>query len=67
MNDLPLGFRFSLTNSDAAMKFYTSLSDKEKSSVINYLQNCSSGEEAIEKINTAINSLENKNLSFIDM
>ena len=30
MNDIPLGFRFSLTNSDKAMQFYSNLSDEQK-------------------------------------
>jgi len=66
MNDIPLGFLFSISQNNKAMNFYSSLLEHQKESISKYLQNCSSGEEAKEKLNTVINNLENNNLSFID-
>ena len=66
MNDIPLGFRFSLTNNNEAMKFYSNLSETEKEAISNYLQECSSSNKSKEKINNAINFLQNKNISFIE-
>lgn len=66
MNDMPIGFLFSMSQNDKAMSYYSSLSQTQKESISKYLQNCSSGNEAKEKINTTINNLENNNISFLE-
>jgi len=66
MNNIPLGFIFSISQNNKAMNFYSSLSDIQRDAISNYIQNCTSGNEAKEKISNAITSLENKDLSFIN-
>ena len=65
MEDVPLGFLFKISQNNKAMNFYSSLSETQRKSISQYLQNCTDGEEAKQKLNTAITNLENNNLSFI--
>ncbi len=65
MNNMPIGFLFSLSQNDKAMNFYSTLSEDQKNSISSYIQTCSSGDEAKEKITRVITNLENNNISFI--
>lgn len=56
--DLPLGFGMSLAQHPEALNAYGRLSDKEKSSVIAYIQGGKTGSEAKNRIEDAVEKLE---------
>lgn len=58
--ELPLGFGMKLAQKPKAMQAFSEMNPAQKSEVINGIQGASTGDEALEKIEGAINQLENK-------
>lgn len=65
--ELPIGLAMSLGMNEYAMEFYSSLDSSTRDKIKQYIQNCSSGKEAKEKINTTIKNLEKNSLDFLDL
>lgn len=64
--DLPIGLAMSLGINEFAMDFYAGLDDTTRDKVKKYVQNCNSGSEAKQKIRTAVKSLEEHRLDFLE-
>ena len=56
----------SLGMHEYAMDFYSTLDASTKNKIKQYIQNCSSGNEAKEKIDTVVKNLEKNNLDFLN-
>lgn len=64
--ELPIGLAMSLGMNEFAMDFYSGLDTDTRNKIKAYIQNCSSGKEAKNKIHTTIENLEKHNLKFLD-
>ena len=64
--EMPIGLAMSLGMNEYAMEFYAGLDDNSREKIKQYVQNCSTGKEAKQKINTAVTSLEKHNLDFLN-
>lgn len=64
--ELPIGLAMSLGMNEYAMDFYSKLDENNREKIKKYIQNCSTGSEAKEKIRNTINNLEKHNLDFLD-
>ena len=63
--DIPEGFGASLSKVPEAQYYFNSLSDTQKTNVINYLQsNNETGEDSRKKIDKIIHNLKNRNFDF---
>lgn len=62
--DLPLGFGMQMEGTPRALETYAGLTREEKESVIRYVQSGTTGEEALEKITSAVKKLEEEDKSF---
>ncbi|HML47933.1 MAG TPA: YdeI/OmpD-associated family protein [Clostridia bacterium] len=63
--DLPIGLSMQLAQEPQAVTNYGRLSKAEQASVIRYIQNCSTGEDAENKIAEAVQCLKENNLGKI--
>lgn len=66
MNDMPIGFVMSLALNENAMNYFATLDDTTRYNIKSYIQNCNTGTEAKEKINTVINNLANNSIDFLE-
>ena len=57
--DLPLGFGFRLQESPSALQKYTSLTERERDMVLDYVQGGSSGIDAETRVAHAVDCLSN--------
>lgn len=64
--EMPIGFAMSLGMHEYAMDFYSKLDSDNRNKIKNYIQNCSSGNEAKQKIKKAVKCLEKQDLSFLN-
>lgn len=64
--ELPIGLAMSLGMNEYAMEFYSELDTNTRERIKQYIQNCSTGNEAKQKIKNTINNLEKHNLDFLD-
>lgn len=64
--EIPIGLAMSLGMHEYAMDFYASLNTDTREKIKQYIQQCSSGTEAKNKINTAIEHMEKHNLDFLE-
>jgi len=63
--DLPLGFGMRLAQEPGAIDAFGALDEARKADVIHYIQACATGEEAKERIETAVTALKNNNLTIL--
>lgn len=63
--EMPVGFSLSLGVNQKALNYFSTLDLDTKLKIKDYIQNSSSGDEALEKTNIAINSLSNNNVNFL--
>jgi hypothetical protein len=63
--DLPIGFIMSIAQKENALKNFVNLDDITKNKIVNYIKDSATGNDALEKINTSINGLEENNLDFL--
>lgn len=64
--ELPIGLAMSLGMNEYAMEFFSELDTNTRDKIKKYIQNCSTGSEAKEKIKTTIKNLEKHNLDFLN-
>lgn len=64
--EMPVGLAMSLGMNEYAMDFYAGLDNGSREKIKQYIQNCSSGKEAKQKIKTAVSNLEKHNLDFLN-
>lgn len=64
--DIPLGFLFEIFKNNEALNNFSKLDISNQLKIKNYIQNSSTGYEVKEKINTAIENLENNSLDFLN-
>lgn len=64
--DIPLGFLFEIFKNNEALNNFSKLDISNQLKIANYIQNSSTGYEVKEKINTAIENLENNSLDFLN-
>ena len=62
--EMPIGLMMSLAMNQDAMRNFSALSDDKQSSVIRYVENASTGEDARERIGNAVDELGKGNTSF---
>lgn len=62
---LPTGFILSIAQNEQALKYFSNLDEFTKNRISNYIQDSMTGDEAKERINISINSLEKNNLDFL--
>ncbi len=62
--DLPLGLGMQLAQEPAAMNTFGQLSQGEKTALISYIQSCTSGEDAQNRIADVIHQLRNNQTTF---
>ena len=55
--DMPIGLMMSLAMNPDAMKNFSTLNDEKQSSVIRYIENASTGEDARTRIGNAVDEL----------
>ena len=66
--DIPEGFGAALSKEPEAQYYYNSLSDTQKTNVIEYLQsNNETGDDARNKIDKIVNNLKNRNFDFTNL
>ena len=63
--NMPVGLMVSLTKHQEAMKNFSMLDDEKQKSVIRYVRDSATGEEARRRIQSAVKNLEQGNISFI--
>jgi uncharacterized protein YdeI (YjbR/CyaY-like superfamily) len=63
--NMPVGLMVSLTKHQNAMKNFSLLDDEKQKSVIRYVKESSSSEEAKHRIQSAVKNLEQGNIEFI--
>lgn len=63
--EMPIGFSLSLGMNNGALKYYSTLDNTIKLKIKDYLKNASTGDEALERNNIVINSLNNNNINFL--
>ena len=61
--DLPLGFGMRLAQEPRAMDAFGELSEERKAQVVSYIQSSVTGDDAKDRIETAVSSLRDGNLS----
>ncbi|MCI1964599.1 MAG: YdeI/OmpD-associated family protein [Oscillospiraceae bacterium] len=64
-NEMPIGLLMSLAQHQSAMKNFALLDDKGQKSVIQYIENSTTGAEAKSRIQNAVNNLEQGNSGFL--
>lgn len=64
--EMPIGLAMSLGINEFAMDYYSQLDTTTKNKIKNYIQTSDTGNEAKQRINTAITNLEKHNLNFLD-
>ena len=64
--DLPLGFGMLLAQEPEAVSMYGALTDAEKSTVIRYIQSGATGEDAKNRIASAVYGLRDGNMGFLN-
>ena len=64
--DITLGFLFEIFKNNYALNNFSKLDISNQLKIANYIQNSSTGYEVKEKINTAIENLENNSLDFLN-
>lgn len=57
--DLPLGLMMQLGQNMGAMNTFASLSDSDKSQMVDYIKSATTGDEAKARINEVLNALMN--------
>lgn len=62
--DMPLGFGFSLAEHENAMNTYASLTNEQKTQVIQYVEGGRTGEEAKARVTNAVKMLGDGDTSF---
>lgn len=62
--DMPIGLMMSLAQHQSAMKNFAMLNDAGQKSVIRYVEDSSTGEEAKSRIQSAVKNLEEGNSGF---
>ena len=63
--EMPVGFSLSLGVNQKALDYFSTLDLDTKLKIKDYIQDSSNGNEALEKTNSVINSLNNNNLNFL--
>lgn len=63
--DMPIGLMMSLSQHQNAMKNFALLGDEEQKSVIRYVKDSVTGEEAKNRIQNAVSNLEQGNSGFL--
>ena len=63
--NMPIGLMMSLAQNPEAMHNFSLLSDEEQKSVIQFVENSSTGKEAKSRIERAVQNLEAGNHSFL--
>lgn len=63
---IPLGFLFEIFKNNKALNNFSKLDISNQLKITKYIQNSSTGYEVEEKINTAIENLENNSLEFLN-
>lgn len=64
--DIPLVFLFEIFKNNKALNNFSKLDISNQLKITNYIQNSSTGYEVKEKINTAIENLENNSFDFLN-
>ena len=64
--DITLGFLFEIFKNNKALNNFSKLDISNQLKITKYIQNSSTGYEVKEKINTAIENLENNSLDFLN-
>lgn len=62
--EMPIGLMMSLAMNQDAMRNFSSLPEEKQSSVIRYVENASTGEDARARIGNAVDELEKGNTGF---
>ena len=62
--DLPLGFGMQLAQTPEAMSTYGSLTQKQKDSIVDYIQGCTSSADARGRIDEVIRGLKDGRADF---
>ncbi|OCN02152.1 hypothetical protein A7X67_12090 [Clostridium sp. W14A] len=63
--DMPIGLMMSLAQHQNAMKTFGRLDDEHQKSVIRYVEDSTTGEEAKSRIQNAVQNLDQGNTGFI--
>jgi uncharacterized protein YdeI (YjbR/CyaY-like superfamily) len=63
-SEMPIGLTMSLAMHPDAMRNFSLMSDDKQKSVIRYVEDSKTGEEAESRIKTSVQNLENGNSSF---
>ena len=63
--ELPIGFGMSLAQHTDAMNFFGTLDTAQKSKIISYIQNAQTGDEARQRIDTAVNMMQQHDVDFM--
>ncbi|HEX3016313.1 MAG TPA: hypothetical protein VHP31_00460 [Caproicibacter sp.] len=63
--EMPIGLMLSLGMHQDAMKNFALLNDEKQNAVIRYVEDSQTGDEAKNRINTAVDNLEKGNTGFI--
>lgn len=65
MENLPLGFAFSLSMNKQAMDYYSTLDFDTQAQITRYIENATSTKETKNRINSSINALSHADTSFL--
>jgi hypothetical protein len=64
-DQMPIGLMMSLAQHRNAMKNFSLLNDEKQKSVIQYVENSQTGEDAKNRIRNAVDSLDEGNTGFL--
>lgn len=64
--NIPIGFLFSISQNEKAMKYFANLDDISKSRISSYIKDSLDGDEAKVRISSSIKGLEENNLNFLE-
>lgn len=63
--ELPVGFGMSLSQHTEAMNYFGTLDDSQRNKVISYIQGATSGADARQRIDNAVQMLTQQDIDFI--
>ena len=62
--DLPLGLGMRLAQDPQAMDTFSNMNNEQKTALISYLQRSNTGEEALDRMASAVKLLHNNHVTF---
>lgn len=63
--DIPLGLGMSLAQHTDALNYFGTLDESQRNKIINYVQGATTGPDAKQRVNTAVEMLQQHDVDFV--